>query len=68
MNECLSSVSTTPAKKEKNFEIKFFFIFCSELSVGVGVGKLILAGLAPPKNLSVVLLTPAINFRQFCYF
>jgi hypothetical protein len=32
-NECLSAVSTTPAKKEKNFEIKFFFIFCSELSL-----------------------------------
>jgi hypothetical protein len=26
-NECLSAVSATPAKKEKNFEI-FFFIFC----------------------------------------
>jgi hypothetical protein len=26
-NECLSAVSTTPAKKEKNFEIKFSKIF-----------------------------------------
>ncbi len=25
-NECLSAVSTTPAKKEKNFEINFFHI------------------------------------------
>jgi hypothetical protein len=28
VNECLSALSTTPAKKEKIFEIKFFFIFC----------------------------------------
>ncbi len=27
-NECLSAVSTTPAKKDKNFEIKFQKIFC----------------------------------------
>ncbi len=27
MNECLPAVSTTPAKKEKNFEIKMFKIF-----------------------------------------
>ncbi len=27
-NECSSAVSTTPAKKAKNFEIKFFKIFC----------------------------------------
>ncbi len=33
MNVCLSAVSTTPAKKDKNFEIKFCFIFCWELSL-----------------------------------
>ena len=27
-NECLSAVSTTLAKKDKYFEIKFFKIFC----------------------------------------
>jgi hypothetical protein len=32
-NECLSAVSTTPAKKEKNFEIKFFKRFFKELSL-----------------------------------
>jgi hypothetical protein len=32
-NECLSAVSTTPAKKDKNFEIKFFKIFFKELSL-----------------------------------
>ncbi len=31
-NGCCSGVSTTPAIKEKNFQVKFFFIFCEELS------------------------------------
>ncbi len=30
-NECLSAVSTTPAKKEKNFEIRNFKIFIKSL-------------------------------------
>ncbi len=33
MNECLSAVPTTPKKKDKNFEINFFFILCWELSL-----------------------------------
>jgi hypothetical protein len=33
VNECLSAVSTTPAIKEKNVQVKFFFIFCEELSL-----------------------------------
>jgi hypothetical protein len=33
VNECLSAVSTTPAKKEKKFEIKIFKIFYQELSL-----------------------------------
>ncbi len=33
VNECLSGMSMTPAKKDKNFEIKFFKIFCQELSL-----------------------------------
>ncbi len=58
-NKCLSAVSTTPAKKDKNVEIKFFKLFCWELSlvhftpkdwifayfIFLGEGKLILAGL-----------------------
>jgi hypothetical protein len=53
-------VSTTPAKKEKNFEIKFVLKISFELSLvhftpkdrrfayfsSLGVGKLILAGLS----------------------
>jgi hypothetical protein len=53
-------VSTTPTKEDKNFEIKFFKIFCKELSLVhftpkdcifayfsfLGEGKLILAGLS----------------------
>ncbi len=62
-NEYLSAVSTTPAKKDKNFEIKFCKIFCKELILVhftpkdwifayfsfLGVGKLILAGLSVPR-------------------
>ncbi len=30
-NECLSAVSMTPVKKEKNFEINFFLYFVESL-------------------------------------
>ncbi len=57
MYECLSAVSTTPAKKEKNLEIQFCNFFFKKLSLVhftpkdrsfayfsfSGVGKLILA-------------------------
>ncbi len=33
MNEGLSAVSASPAKKDKNFEIKFLKIFCEEPSL-----------------------------------
>ena len=81
-NECLSAVSTTPAKKDKNFEIKFlkysvkslvlctlhlkiefclFFIFrCRQANIGRTLYWPV--SLTPLKNLSVVSLTPTINF------
>ncbi len=73
-NEFLSVASTTPAIKEKNFEINLF-IFCWELSCELftlvnlifayfsisGVGKLIFAALSY-LNLSAVSLTPVNSF------
>ncbi len=69
-NEYLSAVSTTPAKKDKNFEIKFFKIFhlffifrCRQANIGRTLYLSVV--LTPVNRFLAVSLTSAINFRPF---